>query len=269
MFGIDDAILAAGASFLGGMFTNDTNQDIAREANSAAQANAAGQMQFQERMSNTAYQRAVVDMKAAGLNPMLAYSQGGASTPGGAQAPVFQRTFTSPTQAAAQGYQAAVGAQNTQAETRLKNALAKEQELETRAKEAEVRDPNMLASTRWRTHIAKAEQAVADMNLGRENFKRLSEGLDSLREGQQFTKAQIDRLLQGISESKAHELLTKVNTTLARYEIPAARNAAKWAEKTGMTDPALGTIGKAVGSATQAGNLYRGLRLNRFIIEGK
>lgn len=69
------AAAGAGLSFWGQERANTANAKIAKE-----------QMDFQEKMSGSSYQRATEDMRRAGLNPLLAYSQGGASSPGGASA---------------------------------------------------------------------------------------------------------------------------------------------------------------------------------------
>lgn len=70
------SLISGVASFFGG-----------RAKNRADDARLQRQMDFQERMSGSAYQRSMEDMKKAGLNPILAYKQGGASTPSGASMP--------------------------------------------------------------------------------------------------------------------------------------------------------------------------------------
>ena len=78
--------LTAGINAVGSLAVGGLNYLGAREANAANKKIAREQMDFQERMSNTAHQRQVEDLKKAGLNPALAYGGGGASTPSGASA---------------------------------------------------------------------------------------------------------------------------------------------------------------------------------------
>jgi len=84
-FGIDD-IISGGASLIGGYFSNQATAERQREAQAFNAAEAEKNRNFQENMSSTAYQRGMTDMKAAGLNPILAYQKGGASSPSGATA---------------------------------------------------------------------------------------------------------------------------------------------------------------------------------------
>ena len=95
--GLFDGIVSAGIDFLSQERTNRQQAQQAQIAQGFSAEQAQKQMDFQERMRASQYQTAVKDLSAAGLNPMLAYQQGGAGTPQGASAVGQQATFKSPT----------------------------------------------------------------------------------------------------------------------------------------------------------------------------
>lgn len=99
------SVANAGLGYLGQSQTNAQNV-----------AEAQKNRDFQASQTGTSYQRGVADMQAAGLNPMLAYSQGGASSGGGAQAQIGN-AIGAGTSGALQAAQTIAGIRNTEAQT--------------------------------------------------------------------------------------------------------------------------------------------------------
>lgn len=87
-----EALINAGANIIGGMMgqsgqaaTNAQQLNMFQQQMNFNSTEAQKNRDWQETMSNTAYTRAMADMRNAGLNPILAAGNGGASSPGGGQ----------------------------------------------------------------------------------------------------------------------------------------------------------------------------------------
>lgn len=248
---------------------NADQADIGRGFNKQEAENARDWLQ---NMSNSSYQRAIKDMQAAGLNPMLAYSQGGASTPGGPAASASSASgpaASGPAASAAAnpviGNRWAAAAQSAGAAAQI--ALAQAQARDTNAsaaiKESEVTDsskdtPDSATASLKRQQAQ--ESANRQLNITADTT-RINQLVKNLGEQLDLTKHQVKKLTEEILNLKEQGRGINLDNLFRELDIPRAHREHEFEESTvgrnyRLTEPIINQAGRLLHGAGQAQRLF-------------
>lgn len=234
-------------NFIGSERANDSREDIANKAN-----------QFSAQQYATRYQTTVKDLTAAGLNPMLAYSQGAGSAPSGQQAQGIENTVSSATDAYHKSSQRdlmAAQVQNVHADTGLKEAQAIAAKAQADASESASRNSTAAANE-------ATVRMVSQQNYDNPVKKSLAASYWSQI---QVNKATLPRIASEIVRNGADAALASARVKqavaqgeIAQADVQRALNDERYERSTGGTiRQATRDIGAIAGARNQAAQADR------------
>lgn len=212
------------------MFGTHQSGAQADHAMEMSNANMLETQDFQREMRATQYQTATQDMIKAGLNPMLAYSQGGAGTPSGGSATGGQIGGVQNYSNVATQLATAAQIENIHADTAKKGAEAKNTEAQTtlvpiqadamRAQIAGTIQTIEESKSRINLNVSTAAQADQNVINARAMLKQIDATVDQLKAQTKATAAQVN-----LTEAETRNMNQLIAANLPKIE--AAQKSAQ------------------------------------------